>query len=115
VEIVNARVAAVGLAEPAEFELESPSDATGDAQETRSVYFDEVGDFTETPIYSRLNLLVGAAIAGPAIVEQMDTTVLIPPNSRARVDERLNLVIDVAAPVDEMAALAAAGPIDRGA
>jgi N-methylhydantoinase A len=79
------------------------------------VYFDDNGDFTDTPIYNRSELPAGSSIDGPAIVEQMDTTVLIPPNARARVDERLNLVIDVEAPVEERAALAAAGPIDRGA
>jgi hypothetical protein len=45
----------------------------------------------------------------------MDTTVLVPPNARARLDDRLNLVIDVESPGRESAALAAAGPIDRGA
>jgi hypothetical protein len=45
----------------------------------------------------------------------MDTTVLIPPNARAKVDDRLNLVIDAESPLQESAALAAAGPIDRGA
>lgn len=115
VEIVNARLAAVGLAEPADFALESPSNGAVSEQQSRAVYFDEVGDFTETPIYDRARLAAGTAIAGPAIVEQMDTTVLIPPNAHARVDERLNLVIDVEAPVGETAVLAGADPIDRGA
>jgi N-methylhydantoinase A len=115
VEIVNIRVAAVGLSDGAEIERPAPEDGELEPIETRPVYFDEVGDYTDTPIYARARLPVGAAIEGPAIVEQMDTTVLIPPNSRARVDEQLNIVVDVEAPVGTGAAMAAAGPIDRGA
>jgi N-methylhydantoinase A len=114
VEIVNARAAAVGTSEPAEITLGGPEGQDAIPHGTRMVYFDEVGDFSETPVFGRGQLPTGASIAGPAIVEQMDTTVLIPPNSRARVDDRLNLVIHVESSVEESAALAAAGPIDRG-
>jgi N-methylhydantoinase A len=113
VEIVNARTAAVGTSEPAEVTLGGPEGQDAIPYGTRMVYFDEVGDFSETPVYDRAQLPAGSSIGGPAIVEQMDTTVLIAPNSRARVDDRLNLVIDVESSVEESAALAAAGPIDR--
>jgi len=115
VEIVNARAAAVGLSDAVDIAIAAPSGREASSSHTRSAYFDDTGDFTETPIYDRSRLPVGCSIEGPAIVEQMDTTVLIPPNARARVDERLNLVIAVEAPVEQAAALAAAGPIDRGA
>jgi N-methylhydantoinase A len=115
VEIVNARAAAIGIADPAEIALSAPEGREATPSQTRAVHFDEVGDFIETPAYDRGQLPAGCSIDGPAIVEQMDTTVLIPPNARARVDDRLNLVIDVESPVPESAALAAAGRIDRGA
>jgi N-methylhydantoinase A len=115
VEIVNARAAAIGIADPAEIVLSAPERHDATPSQPRLVYFDEVGDFTETPAYDRGRLPVGGSIDGPAIVEQMDATVLIPPKARATVDDRLNLVIHVDSPVRESAALAAAGPIDRGA
>jgi len=115
VEIVNARAAAIGIADPAEIALTAPAEQEASATRTRSVYFDEVGDFTDTPLYDRVQLPSGCTIDGPAIVEQMDTTVLIPPGAQATVDSRLNLVINVDSPVSEAAALATAGPIDRGA
>ena len=115
VEIVNARAAAIGLATDADIVRPSVADGEVSAIETRQVYFDDADEFVETPIYARATLGPDAAFDGPAIVEQMDTTVLIPPRSRARVDSKLNLVIDVQAPVDDAAALATAGPIDRGA
>ncbi|MGE0854133.1 MAG: hydantoinase/oxoprolinase family protein [Hyphomicrobiaceae bacterium] len=52
-------------------------------------------EFVETPIYQRDALGEGAQIAGPAIVQQADATVVINPGANARVDGLGNLVIDV--------------------
>lgn len=97
VEIVNARVAAIGTTD--DVELATADDDAGDAESarknSRDVYFDDVGDFAETPIYDRTELDAGTSIEGPAVIEQTDTTVLVPPNARARVDNYLNIVIDV--------------------
>jgi N-methylhydantoinase A len=51
-----------------------------------------------TPIYDRQKLFSGDEFSGPAIVEQMDTTVVVMPNSRARVDDVGNLVISITEP-----------------
>lgn len=50
-------------------------------REIRPVYFD--GAWTETPIYARDRLPCAAQIAGPAIIEQSDTTILIEPGCSA--------------------------------
>jgi N-methylhydantoinase A len=47
-----------------------------------------------TSIYQRDDLRPGARIDGPAIIEQMDTTTLIPPAMSAWVDQWFNLIID---------------------
>jgi N-methylhydantoinase A len=52
------------------------------------------GDRWTAAVYDRADLLAGDEIDGPAIVEQDDTTVLIPPAWRARVDETGNLWLD---------------------
>jgi N-methylhydantoinase A len=44
-----------------------------------------------TTVYERARLPLGARLAGPAIVEQADTTTVIPPGVTARVDEGGNL------------------------
>ena len=54
----------------------------------RRAYF---GEFVTTAIYERARLPLRARIAGPAIVEQIDTTTVIPPGVSARVDEAGNL------------------------
>ena len=51
--------------------------------------------FEDVPIYQRADLPVGFELAGPAIVEQADTTTLIYRGHRARADEYGNLVIDL--------------------
>ena len=47
----------------------------------------------EAVLYERDRLDVGAAIEGPAIVEQFDATTVIPAGWRARVDPRRNLIL----------------------
>jgi N-methylhydantoinase A len=59
---------------------------------TRAVYFD--GEwFEQTPVYTRTELLPGAVVAGPAIVEQYDTTTVVQPGATVEVDEYLNLLV----------------------
>jgi N-methylhydantoinase A len=60
---------------------------------TREVHFDDVA--LETPVYSRDELGPGLSLSGPAIVEQLDSTTLVPPGARLTVDEHFNLVIKV--------------------
>jgi N-methylhydantoinase A len=54
----------------------------------RRAYF---GRFVATTIYDRARLPLGARVAGPAIVEQADTTTVIPPGVTATVDGAGNL------------------------
>ena len=56
----------------------------------RRAYF---GAYVPTAIYERARLPLGARLAGPAIVEQDDTTTVIPPGCEALVDESANLRI----------------------
>jgi N-methylhydantoinase A len=51
----------------------------------RRAYFPPDG-FTTTAVFERARLPIGGRVAGPAIVEQTDTTTVIPPGYAARVD-----------------------------
>jgi N-methylhydantoinase A len=59
---------------------------------TRPVWFD---GWRETPVYDRAKLPGDAAIEGPAIVEQMDTTLVIEPGDRAAPDAEGNLIVTI--------------------
>ena len=52
------------------------------------------GGWTPAPVYARGRLQPGHELRGPAVVEQEDSTTLIHPGSRARVDRFLNLVLE---------------------
>ncbi len=60
---------------------------------TRPVWFD--GGWHDTPVYWRDHLPVDAPVAGPAIVEQMDTTIVIEPGDRAAGDGDGNLIVTI--------------------
>ena len=59
----------------------------------RDVYFD--GEAVDTPVYERNELPAGASFEGPAVIDQLDTTTLVPPGVKAEVDEYLNIVMEV--------------------
>jgi N-methylhydantoinase A len=59
----------------------------------RSVFF-AADAATETTIYDRDHLAVGATFVGPAIVEQFDATTVLPPGWRASVDRYGNLILE---------------------
>ena len=62
---------------------------------TRDVWF-ERGGWTATPIYARDRLPLDLTLAGPAIIEQLDTTIVVEPGDRVSCDAIGNLVVEVA-------------------
>jgi N-methylhydantoinase A len=59
--------------------------------ETRPVWFDGDTEPHDTPIYARDDLPAGVRFEGPAVIDQLDTTTLVPPGVQAEVDEWLNI------------------------
>jgi len=97
VEIHGLRVTGIGRTDRPRFkELARSNGLTGALKETRQVYFKEGGGFIATPVFQREMLGAGAVLEGPAVVEQMDSTVVIPPRMRAEVDPYGNLLVRVA-------------------
>jgi N-methylhydantoinase A len=89
VEVVNLRVDGFGkidrLPEPPE-----PAAAKGAPEPVgrRRVYFDRRTGWIEAAIYRRDQMHPGHRIAGPAIVMQRDSTLVVLPGQQARVDRR---------------------------
>ncbi len=96
VEVVNLRVIGMGVIPKPDLVRIDRSGKLDDAKKApRKVWFKDAG-FVETAIYERGLLPVGATFEGPAIVEQPDTTTVLPPRTNCRVDEYGNLIIKVA-------------------
>lgn len=92
--VMNYRVAVIGRRPAFDMEAFSPvTDRTRADCRTgeRSVYAD--GAWHETPLYDRLLLPVGTEIAGPAILEQVDTTIFVDPGLKGVVDRFGNVII----------------------
>jgi len=61
----------------------------------RQVYVHGEG-WLDTPVLDRSRLRAGESYPGPLVVEQLDTTVWIPPRDVARIDEHGTIVVEVA-------------------
>jgi len=59
----------------------------------RKVVFLSSEEPLDTPVYNRKSLSIGSNIAGPAVIEQDDTTIIIPPNWKSEVDKYGNFLI----------------------
>ena len=59
------------------------------------MYFSTAGGWTDVPVYSRDHLETGHKIFGPAIIEQLDATTVLPPNDLAEIDEWTNIRIHI--------------------
>ena len=91
VEIYQLNVRAIGLTRKPEFKRHEATGTTPKPESRRTVYFDEPTDGFDTPVYDRAALPAGARLPGPAIVNQLDSTTVVPPGWTAQVDEWLNL------------------------
>ena len=80
--------------------LELPSLAEGDGEAGRALrgerdlYDLDRAAFESARVYDRAQLLTGDEIAGPAIIEQFDSTTQVLAGQRAEVDRYGNLIID---------------------
>jgi N-methylhydantoinase A len=71
-----------------------PAASLADARRTtRPVWF--AGAARQTPIYVRHRLPADAAFIGPAIIEQMDCTIVVEPGNQVSLDDLGNLIIAV--------------------
>jgi N-methylhydantoinase A len=99
VELVNYRLTAIGAIPSPPHRTIPAADSNSDTarKASRPVFFSEAGGFTETNIYDRYKLGAGHRLAGPAVVEEMDSSTLIHPGFKADVDTFGNLLISAMA------------------
>jgi N-methylhydantoinase A/oxoprolinase/acetone carboxylase beta subunit len=112
IEIPNIRVRGIGLIPPLEMSEvtrggESPAAAL---RREREAWFRVDGELRELPtrFYAREALAAGNRIEGPAVINQYDTTTVIPPGLAAEIDRFGNIVVWI----EQSAREAAFGPAD---
>lgn len=96
--IVNVNCSVIGVCDPIDLsKLIDPSGRHDSAipASYRDVVFN--GEAHKTPVYWRDHLPTDVELTGPAIIEQLDCTVLVPPNDRIKGGVDGNLTIHIGA------------------
>ena len=93
VELYQLGLTAIGTTpKPAFLAHDAPRRPAPEPRKTRQVFFDATG-WVDTAVYDRDELPPGTELAGPAVIDQLDSTTVVPPRTRAEVDEWLNIRI----------------------
>ena len=96
-QLVNLRVVGIGKVDRPV--LKQLDHAIGPAKRAikgkRKVYFSEAKGLIEVDLYDRSLLMSGDRFTGPAIIEQMDTTIVVPPEVEVEAEQSGNLVIHI--------------------
>jgi N-methylhydantoinase A len=86
VQIVSVRLTAIGMIPPLVVR-DKPACPDADAVKSRrQLWFDESG-VVDTPIYDRRRMPLGLKVVGPAVIESLESTILVPPKWKAKVNE----------------------------
>jgi len=94
IRIVSLRIAAIGRRPAFDFSVFAPEPSASREQARRGarpVWFD--GGWRDTAIWARLDLPTEARIAGPAILEQPDATIVIEPGFVGEIDAQGNMIV----------------------
>ena len=97
VEIINWRVISSSPAPKVRLRAGEQGQGAASAARkgTRRAYFPELGGYVDTAVYDRYGLSPGASFSGPAIIEERESTVIVGPEGRFRIDEQLNLIVEL--------------------
>jgi len=96
IEITNWRVSCSGPKPKLRLDIGPQANADVHPRKNmRQAYFPELGEFVEISVFDRYCLTPGAIVEGPAVVEERESTAIIGPHSRGRVDEHWNLIVEL--------------------
>jgi len=101
VELYRMSLVAVGRTDKAQLGMVGADPAAGAPRTSREVWWDETLGWETTPVWDRAAIAPGMTITGPVVVEQLDTTALIPPGAVATADAAGNLIIDLRPTAEE--------------
>lgn len=94
VEIYRLTVRAIGTTPKPSFpKVEIDKNAKVTPKGVREVWYHGQTEALPTNLYDRDDLPAGATIPGPAIIDQLDSTTVVPPDATAYIDEWLNIQI----------------------
>ena len=94
-QLVNLRVIARGLSKESRVpeRLGSPNGTSRSVDSQRQVYFGPALGWTDTPVVQRSDLDTKPG-SGPLIIEEYDSTTVVPPGWQASVDQSRNILLE---------------------
>lgn len=92
VDIYRVNVTAIGITPKATLAEHELVGGVPEPKARRNVWFNDTS-YPDTPIYQREDMAAGQEIAGPAIIEQFDSTTVVPPGATAAIDRFKNIII----------------------
>jgi N-methylhydantoinase A len=93
IRVVNVRTSTFGQRPEVPWRAAIEKAERGLPDGRRDVYLD--GAWTSVPLHDRAALAAGAEIDGPCVLEQTDCTTFLEVGTSGRVDEHLNLILEV--------------------
>ena len=97
VEVVNWKLSGIGAGPRVALpKLDRAGSLDEALKDRRPAFFQETGGFVQCPVFDRYRLSPGLKLEGPAIVEERESTTLLPPGTYARCDDYGNLLAEVA-------------------
>ena len=96
IEVVNWRVVVGGPRPDVRLEKFPPSNGKKlPLKGYRQVYMSDTDGFVTCPVYDRYRLGSGASISGPAIIEEVESTVVVGSAGKVQADEHNNLLLTI--------------------
>jgi N-methylhydantoinase A len=86
VQIVSIRLTAIGSIPPIPIRARTPGDGADPGKERRTLWF-RGREGADAAVYDRNRMPAGFSASGPAVIESLESTILVPPDWRARVTE----------------------------
>jgi len=93
VEALNWRVVSSGPRPELELAAAAVDASSRPPEAARAAFFPSLGGYVETPVYDRYALRPGARLAGPAIVEERESTLVVGPGQLVEVTPELSLAV----------------------
>ena len=93
IEVTALRVTAVTETPSIVFPTREETEGARPAE--RQAYFPEAGGFTTASVYRRSELSPGQVVDGPAIIEDAESTIVVPPGDRVTTDRSHHMLAEI--------------------
>ncbi len=93
-EILTWRVASRGPDPQARLRPSRPTEVADALVGHRDAYFPAAGGYVPTAVYDRYRLAVGAVIEGPALVQERESTLVVPPAAHCTVTDDSSILVE---------------------